>query len=370
MPTLLVSYSTLLGGAERLLVDFGGAIEGDVCVACPEGPLAEHARDSGLAVRAIAAHGLETRTSLRARASASATLAAHSREVARIVAELRPHTVVGWSMRSAIACAMALGPSGSCPAFVFQHNDLLPRGPIAHVLRLAARRADRVICLSYAIARDLDPRGTLGDRLRVVHPGVDLDRFAGGSAPAKGAEVLMLGAITDWKRPRLAVDAVACAAGGDLPKIRLTLAGAPLDAGGRRLATELEARARQLGIADRVTFAGQVADPAGALARSSCLIHCADREPFGMALVEALASGRPVVAPRSGGPLEIVDETAGYRYEPGSVQAAAQGLVAVLSAPSRTAQLGVAARRRAELRFDRAAAHERYRRALPNAAAA
>lgn len=368
MPTLVVSYSAVLGGAERLLVDFSGAIDGDVCVACPEGPLAEHARGAGLAMRPIASHGLDARGSLRARARATGALAAHSREIAGAIAEIRPHAVVGWSMRSALACAAALGPGDRRPAFVFQHNDLLPPGPNAHAVRLAARRADRVICLSYAIARDLDPRGTLGNRLRVVHPGVDLDAFDGAGPPANGADVLMLAALVDWKRPRLALDAVACAAAGDLPDVRLTLAGEPLDARGRTLADELEARARRLGIADRVTFAGRVENSAAALAQSSCLLHCADREPFGLALVEALASARPVVAPRSAGPLEIVDETAGHRYEPGSAQGAARGLVEVLSAPSRTAELGAAARRRAELRFDRADAHARYRKALPNGA--
>ena len=366
MPTLLVSYAGVLGGAERLLVDFGGAIDGEVHVACPEGPLAERARDAGLEVRPLTARALESRASLRLRLRAGADLTAHSREIAIAVEELRPHTVVGWSMRSAIACAAALRPGAPSPAFVFQHNDFLPPGPVAHALRLVARRADRVICLSYAIARDLDPRGTLGDRLRVVHPGVDLAAFAPAGPPAGGSEVLTLGAIVDWKRPRLALDAVACAAGGDLPDVRLTLAGEPLDAAGRTLASDLKARARRLGIADRVTFAGRIEDPAAALARSSCLVHCADREPFGLALVEALASGRPVVAPRSAGPLEIVDGAAGHRYEPGSVRAAARGLADVLSTRARTIELGAGARRRAELHFDRAAARERYRRALPN----
>ena len=44
-------------------------------------------------------------------------------------------------------------------------------------------------------------------------------------------------------------------------------------------------------------FLGAVADPRAALARAHCLLHCADREPFGLALVEALAAGRPVAAP-------------------------------------------------------------------------
>ena len=60
------------------------------------------------------------------------------------------------------------------------------------------------------------------------------------------------------------------------------------------------------------------------------LLHCADREPFGLALVEALAAGRPVVAPAGGGPLEIVTPGAGILYTPGDVAAAVDALRAVL----------------------------------------
>ena len=55
-----------------------------------------------------------------------------------------------------------------------------------------------------------------------------------------------------------------------------------------------------------MTFAGRLDDPRPALARAHCLLHCADAEPWGLALVEALAAGRPVVAADAAGPREIV----------------------------------------------------------------
>ena len=96
----------------------------------------------------------------------------------------------------------------------------------------------------------------------------------------------------------------------------------------------------------------------GALARSTCLLHCADTEPFGVALTEALACGRPVVAPRAGGPLEIVDESCGALYEPGD-PAAAAALVQACS--SRRRRWAGPARERAEQLFDRRTSRRRFR---------
>jgi glycosyltransferase involved in cell wall biosynthesis len=73
------------------------------------------------------------------------------------------------------------------------------------------------------------------------------------------------------------------------------------------------------------------------------LLHCADREPWGLVLLEALATGRNVVAPAAGGPREIVTPGAGRLYTPGDATAGAAALLAQLKnlEPS-------AARRRAE----------------------
>ena len=172
------------------------------------------------------------------------------------------------------------------------------------------------MALSQAIADDLGLRAT------VVHPGVDLDRFAKAPLPER-PRALVLGAIVDWKRPELALETVAIAA-RELPDLRVTLAGEPIDAAGRELLSQLRERAARPDLDGRVSFPGSVDDSAAALANATCLLHCADREPFGLALVEALARGRPVVAPAAAGPVEIVDRSCGRLYAPGDPDAAAQ----------------------------------------------
>ena len=75
-----------------------------------------------------------------------------------------------------------------------------------------------------------------------------------------------------------------------------------MDAEGERLLEDLRRRANRPDLEGRVSFAGELPDPRAALSRAWCLLHCADREAFGSVVVQALASGRPVVAPASGRP--------------------------------------------------------------------
>ena len=347
---LFVSYSGILGGAERLLVDYAATLPGDRCVACPAGPLADAARAAGLPVLVLPTRSLRLRGGLQQAAWALGNVVAHAAEIRRLGRDLGADPVVAWGMRSALAAALAGTP------YVFAHNDLLPGPVIGRAVRAAARRARRVIALSEAIAAELPP-GAL-----VIHPGIDVDAFDGAAAPAEPPEVLVLGALVEWKRPDLALEAVALAR-RQLQRLRLRLAGAPIDGDGD-VVERLRARMGQPDLVDAVALAGHVADPAGALARATCLLHCAPREPFGLAVLEALAAGRPAIVPAAGGPAEIVDATCGRLYRPGDAAAAAEALVEVVGDPARRAEMGRAGRRRARERFDLATARARFAEAV------
>ena len=356
---LFASYSRLLGGAERVLLDCATGID-SAAVACPDGPLAQAARDEGLTLVVLGARSLEFRRSARDRVSAPARIAAQAKELRAAVRLQRPAVVFGWNMRGLLVSVLALRGLRPRPALVFQHNDLLPPGrAVASTVRAAALRAQRVVCLSRAIAEDLDPDGRLWERVRIVHPGVDLSRFTPGPPPG-GADALCLGAIVTWKRPDLALE-IASRAASTLPAFRLRLAGAPLDRAGERLLAALKRRAEQPDLRSRVLLEGATRDPAEALPQAGCLLHCADREPFGLALVEALACGVPVVAPASAGPREIVDPSCGLLYPPGDAARAAAALSDVLSSPARRAELSAGARARAERLFDRERTRMAYR---------
>jgi glycosyltransferase involved in cell wall biosynthesis len=335
-PALIVSYSGVLGGAERILLDCATRLRSDVLLACPDGPLAAAAREAGLA------HVAVPERSLRLRAAHVRELGALARDISALSRRHHPRAVVAWAARA----VLATGVLTRRPPVLAVHMDLLPRRGVAAAVRAATRRAEGVAAASEAIAR------ACGGGI-VLHPGVDLATWTPAPAPAADPpRALVLGALVPWKRPDLALDVAA-----RVPALRLELAGAPI--GSETFAARLRERAAQPDLADRVTFLGALADPRPALARAHCLLHCADAEPWGLALVEALAAGRPVVAADAAGPREIVAGGAGRRFPPGDAAAAAAALRAVLADPAAPA----AARARAE-RFPVEASAARFEAAL------
>jgi glycosyltransferase involved in cell wall biosynthesis/GT2 family glycosyltransferase len=356
VPALIATYTSAPGGSERLLLDVARGLSEPPLIACPSGWLADRAREQGFVVFELPQRSLHVRASPLDRIASGPRLAAHARELRGLIRDVRPDALIAWGMRTAIAAAAAVRALRERPPLVFEHVDFLPGPAIARAVRAAAARADFVVCLSRALADDLDPDRRLSGRIRVVPCGVDADSFRPGDAHARAADVLLLGAIVPWKRPDLALE-IAAAAARELPDLRLKLAGAPLDSGGDGLLARLRERAGQPDLQGHVDFAGPLDDPRQALRDAGCLLHCADREPFGLVLVEALASGTPVVAPAAGGPAEIVDDSCGALYPPGQAQAGADALLRVLRERRR---LSPGARRRAQAEFSLERMQERY----------
>ncbi len=332
-PILFASYSGLLGGAERVLLDAVTRMDRAVLVACPPGPLATALGDRHVAV---------SERTLRTGLAHAAGLAGLTRELERLVAVHRPAALVAWGARAVLAAVLIRRP----PPWLAVHHDLLS-GAVRAVVRAGSARADGIATASHAIARDLGG----GTGITVLHPGVDLDAFTPRPLPDGPPHALVLGALVGWKRPDLALEIAA-----RVPGLHLTLAGAPLP--GEPEDPALRRRAAAPDLAGRVTFAGAVTDVPAALAGAHVLLHCADAEPYGLALVEALAAGRPVVAPAAGGPLEIVRDGAGRLYAPGDAAAGARALQEALS------DTGDAARRRAETAFDVRDSTQRLERAI------
>ena len=327
-PTLIVSYSGVLGGSERILLDCASRLPSPAVVACPEGALARAVRAAGIEHAPLPERALRVRGARAAHARALASLA---RDTAALSARHAPRALVAWGARAVLAAAVI--PRSRRPPLLAVHMDLLPSRPVGAAVRWASRRADGATAASQAIA---DAVGAAG----VLHPGVDLTAWTPKPLPpADPPRALVLAALVPWKRPDLALEAAA-----RVPGLELELAGAPMPGDGDRLVRELEARAAAPDLAGRVTFLGALDDPRPALARAHCLLHCADAEPWGLALVESLAAGRPVVAADAGGPREIVGDGAGSLFAPGDAGAAAAALHAVLADRSAPA----AARARAE----------------------
>lgn len=182
------------------------------------------------------------------------------------------------------------------------------------------------------------------DRVTVVPPGVDADRFAPGGPPS-GSEILFVGPLSDayrWKGVDVlwhALDQVV----ERVPDVRLRLVGT-----GDRV-DEFHARAKRASF--DVELSGRVAEDklvdAYRRAAVTVLPSTTDAESFGMVLAEANACGRPVVASRVGGvPGFVRDGENGLLATPGDAADLADRIVAVLQDPDRARAMGAAGRRR------------------------
>lgn len=134
---------------------------------------------------------------------------------------------------------------------------------------------------------------------------------------------------------------------------RLVVVGGPLYGAEPDIEERLADEARTLGLGDRVHFTGHRDDALGLALCCDVLCHCSVKpEPFGMVVLEGMALGKPVIATRSGGPEDIVDDgRTGILVEPGNEGELARELGALLTDATRRRMLGEAAAHEARTRF-------------------
>ncbi len=135
------------------------------------------------------------------------------------------------------------------------------------------------------------------------------------------------------------------------------------------LRAPLEAEADALGLAASVHFLGFRPDVPDWVAGADVFVLPSPAEPFGIALVEAMTLGKPAVAARAGGPLEIIEDgVTGLLVAPADPAALAQALRCLLDHPAQARAMGQAGRQRAAEHFSAAAMARRteavYRRCL------
>jgi D-inositol-3-phosphate glycosyltransferase len=234
--------------------------------------------------------------------------------------------------------------ASSAPLVVTAHGQDVANAAENAVLRRATRsvcrRAAAVVAVSGYLRDELErvipeARG----KTEVVDCGVDVERFSVAPAPAGPASYLFVGTLTERKNverlanafERLGDESAMLTLVGDGP-LRPALSG--------RRGVRLVGAVPHDEIQEHMTAARVVCQPS--------LV-----EPFGQALLEAMAMGRPVVATNVGGPPEFVTEESGVLVDPLDVDAIARGLAAaaVLPCPNpaaRAAAEGHDVRRQAE----------------------
>lgn len=187
---------------------------------------------------------------------------------------------------------------------------------------------------SYAVAHV----GLPADRVHVVANGIDADRYAATPVPGGAPTVVWVGLMGGVKRLDVLLDAAAA-----VPDVRLVVVGDGPEH------PAVEQRVRRGPLAGRVTLTGRVDDPRPHLAAAHALVLTSAAENCPLVVLQAMASGRAVVASAVGGVPELVrDGVDGLLCPPGDPVAVAAALAEVVDRPDRVAAMGRSARSRVE----------------------
>jgi glycosyltransferase involved in cell wall biosynthesis len=216
--------------------------------------------------------------------------------------------------------------------------------------RLASRiRPDFVIANSRYTGGTLDrlypgvARDVVYPPLAISEPALSAEERAevrrGCDTAPDAVVIIQSSRMEAWKGHRIHLDALARL--NDDPRWVCWMAGAPQRAQEEHYVRQLRAHAAALGIAHRLRFLGERSDIARLLAAAD--IHCqpnSGAEPFGIAFVEALGAGLPVVTTDLGGAREIVDARCGMLVAVGDVGQLAGSLHRLIADPMLRVTLG------------------------------
>ncbi len=209
----------------------------------------------------------------------------------------------------------------------------------------ALRQTQLVIAVSNQVKQDLVQIGIPSQKIQVVLNGVDLDEFHPGQSdradwhlPENVPLALFVG---DIRTPRKNLDTVLRAIAA-VPNIHLAVVGDTQGSPYPDLATQLQ-------IGSRVHFLGYRRDVAKIMRAVDCFVFPSRYESWGLVLVEAMASGLPVITAQTAGCCEIVQSDVGIVLaDSEDDDRLAQALALIMQDPSQQQQMGQAARQIAE----------------------
>lgn len=239
-------------------------------------------------------------------------------------------------------------------------------------------RADRFLAISDAMAQNYRAAGLPAQRLRVAPNGVDVDRFRPASPGERDAccrelgldpamrWIACVGFFSRDKNPGLLLDAWLALEPAHREGSGLVFVGATeskyheVDP---QLAQQMRELAVRHGQGGQVRLLGELAGVERVYRASELLAMPSTREAFGMVLVEAMASGLPVIATRIAGVTDAIvdDGQTGLLVPPGDAAALTEALGRMLGDPARARAMGEHARRNVAARYGLGVSATRWR---------
>jgi glycosyltransferase involved in cell wall biosynthesis len=210
------------------------------------------------------------------------------------------------------------------------------------------QRATHILVNSEAIAARLSStRAARDGRLTVIRNGVDLARFA-PAAPSNGREPVTVATLANLRPEKGLVQLVEAAAvvAARFPRARFALWG------DGALRGQLEGLISARGLTGLVELRGATREPEKALKACQVFVLASLSEASSNVVLEAMATGLPVVATRVGGlPGLVEDQRTGLLVPPDDPTALAEAILSLLENPARAGEMGLLGRRRALSEF-------------------
>ena len=269
--------------------------------------------------------------------------------------------------------------NGEMSGEIYTWGTPLERGWAARVVRAATALrnrwlldADAFVAMSRLISDEFQAAGVPPERVAYIPHGVDCARFVPATdeeraglrsrlgIPASAIVVTYTGRLLRGKGLEDLVEAFGRLAARE-PELRLFLVGS---GGGQALSVEdqLWNTVQAAGLGARVTFTGRVAHVEDYLRASDVFVFPSEFEALGLSLVEASACGLPCIGARTGGIVDVIeDSTSGLLFAPGDPDALTEALGSLVADPGRRRALGARARAVALERFDEEDALARYK---------
>jgi glycosyltransferase involved in cell wall biosynthesis len=249
----------------------------------------------------------------------------------------RPDLVVSFLTRVNVMVMLAsLGLR--IPVVISERNNPLRQGahPFWYPTGIALARGAGAVVMQTEAAYDMLPKSLKSRALVIPNPCVIPSNKH--RSDGDGSTIVAVGRLVRQKGFDLLIDAVARLS-ADLPRVKLIIFGEGPDRGA------LEAKARALGVADRVSLPGITATPGAWISAGDVFVLSSRYEGFPNVLVEALAGGLPAVAfDCPWGPADILThEKNGMLVPAENVEALAASLKRVLNDPAMRRRISAAA---------------------------
>ncbi len=298
-------------------------------------------------------------------ASATPPIAAYLRRLGDAIRSMAPDVIHSNGFKMHLLGTWA-APRRT-PIIWHLHDFVSLRPLMPRLLKLVSHRCAGIIANSHSVARDLGATLTRVPAVHTIYHAVDLNSFTpagrrldldelAGMAPPP-ADILRVGIVATmarWKGHEIFLRALALLRS---EHIRGYIIGGPIyrTAGSQYSLAELRQMASALHLEQQVGFTGFVSDAAAAMRALDILVHASvTPEPFGLTVAEAFACGRPVIASRGGGVLEIIRENQNaLAHRPGDAHELAAAVTRLAADPGLRHRLGTAARKTAESSFTR-----------------